>query len=110
MAAGYGFVHYPQQPGPTAAQMGSLAEHQAMLAAAQAALHRPGFLPYGPAKLGLGAALQPALVAAEAPGEPDADDAAPPAMGADAVPTPAGIGAALLRAPSVRRGQGVPRG
>lgn len=93
MAAGYGFVHYPQAPGPTSAQVGSAAEAQAMAAhaAQMAAVARttPGYLPYTGIPGGVGQALQP--------GPAPQAMVTPAPMPAPSGPAPAGVGAALMQ-------------
>lgn len=106
MAAGYGFVHYPQAPGPTADAVGSAAGQQALAQRMQAlARSKPGFLPYtgAPGTSGVGGALGGPPTPPGGP-ETDAPDPgelpmAPAPMGAPAgaaggVPT---IGAALMQ-------------
>lgn len=103
MPAGNGFVHYPQQPSPQAAQVGSDAEAQVMQARLAAlARSRPGFLPYQGA--GVGAALQgpPAMGGPAAPATPFPLMAGAPALtGPSAAPggvdAPPSVGAALLQ-------------
>lgn len=78
MPGGTGFVHYPQTPPRTAAQMGAAAEAEAMQRQAMAT---PGYLPYR----GVGATLAGSASPAVTEAEPDAP-----------MPPATGIGAALL--------------
>lgn len=108
MAAGVGFVHYPQSPGPTAAQVGRSAADHAFEARLKAlAQGTPGFLPYTGAGIGghlggqmsAGGPMMPGGAAQMAGASPMGAMGAPqssPQAAMPAQPPMLGLGAALL--------------